>query len=338
MRISIYFGLLFAGVIGMASVPAHADTGLVMVCKDSTSRIGQRLDGVGGTKCTNAAYVKPGAGSAVASCTTANCGTWANADSQWRRFDTLADTARVLKCTANIIPNISFALGTTGADPCPAASKPTPWTLKTLLIDTTQYTAHLTWEPPTQNEDGTPLTNLRGFYVFKSVGTDLVQGATTLPEGARLQKITGAGTTAIDLPINPDQKTFFAMTAYACDLATGATDCTDANKAESKLSMVVNVTKNSPKAPTLNFSCAPPAAVRAANITCTWTTTDADSCVASNGWTGTKAASGSETIAITESAMFNIKCTGPGGEISDSEPVIITPAPNTVTNLTVTTN
>jgi len=51
----------------------------------------------------------------------------------------------------------------------------------------------------------------------------------------------------------------------------------------------------------------------------TWTSSNADSCYASNAWSGTKAISGSQsTGSLTSSRTYTITCTGSGGSVSDS--------------------
>lgn len=51
----------------------------------------------------------------------------------------------------------------------------------------------------------------------------------------------------------------------------------------------------------------------------TWTSNNADSCVASGAWSGTKAVSGSQSTGnLTSSRTYTLTCTGPGGSTSDS--------------------
>jgi len=53
--------------------------------------------------------------------------------------------------------------------------------------------------------------------------------------------------------------------------------------------------------------------------TLTWTSTNADSCVASAGWSGNKAVSGSESTGnLTSTKTYTITCAGEGGSASDS--------------------
>lgn len=61
-----------------------------------------------------------------------------------------------------------------------------------------------------------------------------------------------------------------------------------------------------------------------ANITLSWTTTDATTCSASGGWTGVKAVSGSEIINNLETDQeFTLTCTNLAGSASDSVTVNI---------------
>jgi hypothetical protein len=55
-----------------------------------------------------------------------------------------------------------------------------------------------------------------------------------------------------------------------------------------------------------------------------WTSADATTCTASNGWSGTKSASGTETVGpLNASATFALSCTGPGGTGTASQSVTV---------------
>ena len=59
-------------------------------------------------------------------------------------------------------------------------------------------------------------------------------------------------------------------------------------------------------------------------VTLSWTSTNADSCTASGGWSGSKSTSGSESTGnLTSSKTYTITCTGAGGSASDSVKVNI---------------
>lgn len=80
--------------------------------------------------------------------------------------------------------------------------------------------------------------------------------------------------------------------------------------------------------PTLALSVADYTLASGGSTTLSWTTTDADSCSASGGWSGSKAASGSEsTGAINTDTAFTLSCSGPGGSVSDSVGVSIAAQP-----------
>jgi hypothetical protein len=74
-----------------------------------------------------------------------------------------------------------------------------------------------------------------------------------------------------------------------------------------------------------------PAAVRAGtNTMLTWSSTDASSCTASGGWTGSQPTSGSVAIAINLPTTFALTCTGTGGNVS-AETAVAVLAPPIVT-------
>ena len=71
--------------------------------------------------------------------------------------------------------------------------------------------------------------------------------------------------------------------------------------------------------PTLSFSANPTSVVAGGNSVLSWSTTDASSCSAQDGWSGTKGASGSETVGpLNADTMFTLTCSGAGGSVSDS--------------------
>gem|GEM_PF-1561332 len=49
-----------------------------------------------------------------------------------------------------------------------------------------------------------------------------------------------------------------------------------------------------------------------------WDSTDADECVASGGWSGTKSTSGSQSVSPSETTTYHLECEGDGGSESDS--------------------
>jgi len=87
------------------------------------------------------------------------------------------------------------------------------------------------------------------------------------------------------------------------------------------------------QAPTINLKAngvdGPLAVVSGTSLGLSWTSTNATSCVASSGWSGTKALSGSESSgSLTSSTTFVITCTGAGGTATDSVQVNIATTPS----------
>jgi hypothetical protein len=76
---------------------------------------------------------------------------------------------------------------------------------------------------------------------------------------------------------------------------------------------------NAPSAPVLTFSASSTSIASGQQTTLQWSTTDATACSASNGWSGTKATSGSQTVGpLSASTTYELNCTGPGGSTNAS--------------------
>src|SRR5205823_4877073 len=60
--------------------------------------------------------------------------------------------------------------------------------------------------------------------------------------------------------------------------------------------------------------------------TLTWSSTDATTCTASGGWSGTKPTSGSEDVGpLSTTTTFTLNCTGPGGTGGNGATVTVGP-------------
>ncbi len=87
-------------------------------------------------------------------------------------------------------------------------------------------------------------------------------------------------------------------------------------------------------APTMSLTANPASVTAGATSTLTWNSTNATSCTASNGWSGTKATSGSEaTAAINANTTYVLSCTGSGGTTSANATVTISTAAGTAGNM-----
>ena len=83
-----------------------------------------------------------------------------------------------------------------------------------------------------------------------------------------------------------------------------------------------------PAAPAVTLTATPAQATVGGTVRLAWSTTDATTCTASDGWSGSKQTSGDEaTAAITTTTQFTLKCDGPGGSGMKSVTVnAVTPA------------
>ncbi len=89
-------------------------------------------------------------------------------------------------------------------------------------------------------------------------------------------------------------------------------------------SVTVTVREPAP-APTVTLSADPIAVETGSVTTLSWSSTDATSCTASDGWSGGKATSGSEsTAALAATTQFTLSCTGEGGTAAQSVTVTVT--------------
>jgi hypothetical protein len=80
--------------------------------------------------------------------------------------------------------------------------------------------------------------------------------------------------------------------------------------------------------PTVTFTSSSSSVDSGQSATLSWSTSNASSCQAADGWSGGRPLSGSEsTGAITSSTTFSLTCAGPGGSVSRSETVAVNAAP-----------
>jgi hypothetical protein len=78
--------------------------------------------------------------------------------------------------------------------------------------------------------------------------------------------------------------------------------------------------------PTVTLSATPGSTTTGGRVSLSWTSTDATSCTASGGWTGSKPTTGTEqSNSLSNTTQFILDCTGAGGTARDSVIVDVTP-------------
>src|SRR5262249_19303369 len=86
-------------------------------------------------------------------------------------------------------------------------------------------------------------------------------------------------------------------------------------------------------APTVSLAVNPASVATGGTTQLTWTSTNATSCTASGGWSGSQATSGSTTTsALSTPTTFTLTCTGPGRSANDSKAVTGSAPPGTWSN------
>lgn len=273
----------------LISVSAFADTNLALICSDPPA-------------CKTRVFNSVTPTSQVS-----------KANSTWAAFSSLATTDTVLVCKDDI-PKGSA----TGK--CAAASKiqvPRA-SVAGATVNTTPVTgsANVSWIPPTQNTDGSNLTDLSGYKIY--------WGTTSKGPYPNTQAVPSAGTTSGVVGNLAAGTYYFVVTAL-----NGA-------GAESIYSNEASKTLASTVFPTITFSVVPSDAVESATAVLTWSTSNATGCTASGAWSGTKATAGTETTAkITATATYSLDCVGPGGTAHADGVVVVSPRPAPASGVTV---
>ncbi len=124
-----------------------------------------------------------------------------------------------------------------------------------------------------------------------------VTNATSLSLNQGIGVVTGTSKV-----VSPTSKTSYILTAT-----------NSAGSVTQSVDVTVSSTPNPTPPPTLNFTASPDIINAGKSSTLTWSTTNATACTASNGWSGSKATSGSLVVTPSATAVYALDCTGAGG-------------------------
>jgi Protein of unknown function (DUF4038)/Putative collagen-binding domain of a collagenase len=80
-------------------------------------------------------------------------------------------------------------------------------------------------------------------------------------------------------------------------------------------------------APTIAIAAAPDSVAAGQASTLTWSAVHATACTAAGGWAGSRASSGSQSVAPGTTTTYALTCTGAGGNARDSVTVTVVPVP-----------
>lgn len=104
---------------------------------------------------------------------------------------------------------------------------------------------------------------------------------------------------------------------------TYSISCTDGHRSRSA-SVTVTVNTATTPAPTASLSASPSTIDEGQSATLSWSSTDANSCLAS--WTSSTATSGSESVSPAATTTYDISCDGDGGSANASASVTVNSA------------
>jgi hypothetical protein len=104
--------------------------------------------------------------------------------------------------------------------------------------------------------------------------------------------------------------------------------------------VMIYITENAPPPsdprPTVSVDADPLSITTGQFSTISWSSTDATSCSASGGWSGTKVTSGSEVVYPTANTTYSLTCTGSGGQATNSVTVYVSSPTAPTVSLTAT--
>jgi len=117
---------------------------------------------------------------------------------------------------------------------------------------------------------------------------------------------TGSNATSGSQSVNPALTTTYSISCNG-----------DGGNANDSVTITVNTPPTSTE-PTVTLSASESRINRGGSTTMNWSSTDATSCTASGGWSGSKSTSGSQSVALNDPATLTLTCVGDGGSASSS--------------------
>lgn len=150
-------------------------------------------------------------------------------------------------------------------------------------------------------------------------GNPIPTGSVVLTSGSYTSAAAtlSSGSTIITVPGSSLAIGINTLTAtYTPDSASSATykSATGTN--------TVTVTINMPQ-PTVTLTASPTSITPGASSTLTWTSSNATSCAASGGWSGTEDTNGTQIVAPTVTTSYTLTCDGDGGSANASATVAV---------------
>lgn len=124
---------------------------------------------------------------------------------------------------------------------------------------------------------------------------------------------SGAKSVSGEEEVSPEETTTYTLA------------CTGAGGTVTK-SVTVTVTQSTP-APSLSFSANPTSVTVSGTSTLTWDSTNATSCIASDGWSGAKDLDGTHVVTVSATTTYTLACGNGVSTSTQSVTVVATPTP-----------
>lgn len=194
---------------------------------------------------------------------------------------------------------------------------------------TTAMTTVTVTAPPDTTPPGAPGTLLAS--ATSAAQVSLSWGSATddvAVTGYELERCSGSACTTFALLANVTGTSFVNTTVTASTDYGYRVRARDAAGNTGPYSAIARVT-TPPPAPTVTLAANPSTLVSGSASTLSWNSTNATSCTASGGWSGTLAPSGSASSgSLTVTTLFGLRCDGAGGSGTAQATVTVTPPPD----------
>ncbi len=173
-----------------------------------------------------------------------------------------------------------------------------------------------------------------------SVPTASISASPTSVTSGGSSTVTWSSTNATSCSVTPGGWTGTSGSQSTGALSTNTTYTVSCTGSGGNVSSSATVAVTSASAPVVTISASPTSVASGGSSTLTWSSTNSPtSCTASNGWSGAKAASGSQsTGSLSSNTTYTLSCTNASGSGSSSATVTVSGVPVSVTGSCGTAN
>ncbi|MDO8600546.1 MAG: hypothetical protein Q7R73_02920 [bacterium] len=162
-------------------------------------------------------------------------------------------------------------------------------------------------QPPTADIAANPSSIIQGNSSVLSWSSNNADICTASVGWSGGKSLSGSQT------VTPNQTTTYTIT------------CSNSAGSDSDSATITVTPVQQPQPPTVTISASPNSIIAGDSSVLSWSSSNATSCTASNGWSGNKSLSGSQTVTPNQTTSYIITCSNSAGSASDSTTVSVTP-------------